>query len=156
MKETPAPGALDLVGPLQQHGQQSHQGSQQPGEPQQPPNEAGGQHRGVEDGLGDADEALHSHGARQEQGAQAEEDHTRPKDAAHDAMRVKGLPLPLEVVDVKHQGAVDEVTQQVCDHQAAGKQQEEGPGLDSKALVGFEQDEEGGTVGADAHSHGDD
>lgn len=48
------------------------------------------------------------------------------------------------------------MTQEVCDHQAAGKQQEGRLGLDPDAVVGFDEDEEGKTVGEDAHGHGDD
>lgn len=36
VEETPAPGALHLVGPRQQNGQRGHQSGEQPGEPQQP------------------------------------------------------------------------------------------------------------------------
>lgn len=61
-------------------------------------------------------------------------------------MRVKLLPFLVGTVDKKHQGAVDEVTQQVCDHQAAGKQQEGCLRLDTDALVGFNEDEEGKAV----------
>lgn len=109
----------------------------------------------MEDGPGDSDAALHRHGASQEQGAQAEEHHARPEDAAHDAVGVKRLPLLVEAVDEDHQGAVDEVTQQVGDHQAAGEQQEGRLGLDADAVVGFDEDEERQAVGEDAHGHGD-
>lgn len=110
----------------------------------------------MEDRPGDSNAALHRHGTPQEQGAQAKEHHARPEDAAHDAVRVKRLPFLVEAVDQKHQGAVDQVTQQVCDHQAAGKQQEGRLGLDPDAVVRLDEDKERKTVGEDAHSHGDD
>ena len=110
----------------------------------------------MEDGPGDSDAALHRHGTAQEQGAQAEEHHARPEDAAHDAVRVKRLPFLVGAVDEKHQWADDEVAQQVCDHQAAGEQQEGCLRLDPDAGVGFDEDEEGEAVGQDAHGHGDD
>lgn len=156
VEEAPAPGALNPVGPPQQHGQHGHQGGEQPGEPQQPLHVVGSPRRGVENRPGDSNAALHRHGAAQEQGAQAKEDHARPEDGAHDAVRVKGLPFLAGAVDVKHQGAVDEVAQQVCDHQAAGEQQEGRLGLDADAAVGLDEDEEGEAVGEDAHGHGDD
>lgn len=109
----------------------------------------------MEDRPGDSNAALHCHGTPQEQGAQAKEHHARPKDAAHDVVRVKRLPILVEAVDKKHQGAIDEVAQQVRDHQAAGKQQEGRLGLDPDAFVGFDEDEEGEAVGEDAHGHGD-
>lgn len=108
----------------------------------------------MEDGSGDSNAALHSHGAAQEQGAQAKEHHARPKDVANDAVRVEPLPFLLGAVDIKHQGAIDKVAQQVCDHQAAGKKQEGCLGLDADAAVGFDEDEEGEAVGEDAHCHG--
>lgn len=155
MEEAPAPGALNLVGPPKQHRQHSHQGSKQPGESQQPFHMVGSQCCGVEDRSGDSNAAFHRHGTPQEQGAQAEEHHACPKDAAHDAVRVKSLPILVGAVDKKHQGAVDEVTQQVCDHQAASKQKEGCLRLDPDSVVGLEKDEKGKAVGEDAHSHGD-
>lgn len=110
----------------------------------------------MEDWPGDSNAALHCHCAPKEQGAQAKEHHARPEDAAHDAVRVKRLPFLVGAVDKKHQGAVDEVTQQVCDHQAAGEQQEGRLGLDPGAVVGFDEDEKCEAVGEDAHGHGDD
>lgn len=155
VEEAPAPGALDHVGPLQQHRQQGHQGGEQPGDSQQPLHVVGSQHRGVEDRPGDADAALHRHGAAQEQGAQAEEHHACPEDNTQGAVGVECLPFFVGAVDEKHQGAIDEVTQQVCHHQAAGKEQEGRLGLDPYAVVGFDKDEEGEAVGEDAHRHGD-
>lgn len=110
----------------------------------------------MEDRPGDSNAALHRHDTPQEQRAQAKEHHARPEDVAHDAVRVKLLPCLVGAVDKKHQGAIDEVTQQVCDHQAAGKQQEGRLGLDPDAVVGFDEDEKGDAVGEDAHCHGDD
>lgn len=109
----------------------------------------------MEEGPRDTDAALHGHGAAQQQGAQAEEHHAHPEDAAEDAVRVELVPPLLGAVDVEHQAAVDEVAQQVRDHQAAGEQQEGGFGLDSDAFVGLEQDEEGEAVWEDADGHGD-
>lgn len=155
VEEAPAPRALHLIWSLKQHGQEGHQGGEQPAESQQSFDVMRRQSRRVEDGPGDSNAALHSHGAPQEQRAQTVEHHADSKDAAHNAMRVKGLPLPLGAVHVEHQGAVDEVTQQVGDHQAAGKHQEGGFGLDPEPVVGLDQDEESKAVGKDAHSHGD-
>lgn len=101
----------------------------------------------MEDRPGDSNAALYSHGTPQEQGAQAEEHQARPEDAAHDAMRVKRFPFPVGAVDKKHQGAGDEVTQQVRDHQAAGEQQKTSLGLDLDAFIQFDKDEEGEAVG---------
>ena len=155
VEEAKAPGALDLVAPPRQR-QDGHQGGERPSETQQPFHVVGSQHGGVEDGPGDPDAALHRHDTPQEQGAQAEEHQARPEGAAHDAVRVKRFPLLLRAVDKHHHGAVDQVTQQVGDHQAAGEQQEGRPGLAADALVGFDQDEDGEAVGEDAHGHGDD
>lgn len=110
----------------------------------------------MEDGPGDSDAALHRHDTPQEEGAQAEEDHARAEDDAHDVVRVELLPLPVGAVDIEHQRAVDDVTQQVCDHQAAGEQQEGRLGLDPGAGVGLDQDKESEAVGEDANGHGDD
>lgn len=109
----------------------------------------------MEDRPGDSNATLHRHGAPKEQGAQAKEHHACPKDAAHDAVRVKRLPFLVGAVHKKHQGAVDEVTEQVRDHQAAGKQQEGRLRLDPDAVVGFDEDEEGKAVREDANGHGD-
>lgn len=109
----------------------------------------------MEDGPGDADAALHSHGSPEEQRTQAKEDHTRAKNVAQHEVGVEPLPVPVGTVDKLHQRAVDDVTQQVCDHQAVGKQQEGRLGLDPGAGVGLEQDEESKAVGEDANSHGD-
>lgn len=110
----------------------------------------------MEDGLGYSDEALHGHCTREKQGAQTVEHHAHPEDVADDAVRVKSVPLPVKAVDVQHKGAIDEVTQQVSGHQAAGKEQEGCLGLDAVATVGFDQNEESEAVGEDAHRHGDD
>lgn len=109
----------------------------------------------MEDGPGDSDAALHRHGTPEEQRAQAKEDHTHTKDDAHDVVRVKLLPLPVGAVDKEHQRAIDDVTQQVRDHQAAGKQQEGRLGLDPGTGVGLHEDKESEAVGEDANSHGD-
>lgn len=156
MEEAKASGYLDLVGPPQHHRQPGHDCNQSPGENQQLFHVVVGEHSGVENRLGDPDAALYCHDAAQEQGAETEEHQGSSKGVAHNALRVKGLPFLVKAVNRKYQGAVDEVTQQVSDHQAAGEQQEGRPGLDSDALVGFDQDKDGQAVGQDAHCHGDD
>lgn len=110
----------------------------------------------MEDGPSDSDAALHSHGTPEKQRTQAKEDHARPENDAHDVVRVKLVPVLVGAVDKEHQRAIDDVTQQVCDHQAAGKQQEGRLGLDTGAGVGLDQDKESKAVGEDANSHGDD
>lgn len=62
----------------------------------------------------------------------------------------------MRAVDKKHQRAIDDMTQQISDHQAAGKQQKRRPGLDPDAIIGFDKYKEGEAVGQDAHGHGDD
>lgn len=109
----------------------------------------------MEDRPGDSNAALHSHSTSQEQGAQAKEHHTRPKDGAYDLIRIKILPFLFSAVHKKHQGSINEVTQQICDHQAAGKQQEGRPGLCADAAVGFQQNKQSEAVGEDANSHRD-
>lgn len=146
VEEAPAPGCLDPVRPPQHHGQRCHHGGQQPHQPKQPLHVVGGQRCGVEERPGDPDAALHGHGAAQQQRAQAEEHNAHPEDAAQDAVRVELLPPLVGAVDIEHQAAIDEVAQQVCDHQAAGEKQEGGLGLEPDAFVGFEQDEEGEAV----------
>lgn len=110
----------------------------------------------MEDGPRDSDAALHSHGTPEEQRTQAKEDHARTKSDAHDVVRVELLPILVGTVDKQHQRTIDDVTQQVCDHQAAGKQQEGRLGLDPGTGVGLDEDKESKAVGQDANSHGDD
>lgn len=110
----------------------------------------------MEDGPSDADAALHSHGTPEEQGAQAKEDHARTENDAHDVVRVELLPILVGTVDKQHQRTIDDVTQQVREHQAAGKQQEGRLGLDAGSGVGLDEDKESEAVGEDANSHGDD
>lgn len=110
----------------------------------------------MEDGSSDSDAALHSHDTPEEQRTQAKEDHACTEDGAHDVLRVKLLPILVGTVDKQHQSTIDDVTQQVCDHQAAGKQQEGRLGLDPGTGVGLDEDKESKAVGEDANSHGDD
>ena len=154
-EEAPAAGVLHLVGPPQDERQAGHQGGQHPGEPQQALHVTGSHGRGVEEGPGDPDAALHRHGAAEEQRAEAEEHQGRPEEAAQDAVGVKRLPPLVGAVDEEHQGAVDQVSQEVGDHQPAGKQHEGGLGLEADAVVGFDQDEESQAVGEDPAGHGD-
>ena len=155
-EEAPAAGVLHLVGPPQHQGQAGHQGGQHPHGPQQALHVAGGDGRGVEEGPRDPQAALHRHGAAQEQRAEAEEHQGRPEEAAQHAVGVEGLPLLVGAVDEEHQRAVDQMAQEVGDHQPAGKQQEGGLGFEADAVVGLDQDEESQAVGEDPPRHGDD
>lgn len=110
----------------------------------------------MENGPSDSDAALHSHGSPEEQRAQAKEDHARTENVAHDVVRVKLVPVLVGTVDIQHQRTIDEVTQQVCDHQAAGKQQEGCLGLEPGSVVGLDEDKDSKAVGEDANRHGDD
>lgn len=110
----------------------------------------------MEDGPSDSDAALHSHGTPEEQRTQAKEDHAHTENVAHDVLRVELLPVLVGTVDNQHQRTIDDVTQQVCDHQAVGKQQEECLGLDPGRGVGLDEDKESKAVGEDANSHEDD
>lgn len=110
----------------------------------------------MEDGPSDSNTALHSHGTPEKKRTQAKEDHARSKNDAHNVVGVELLPILVGTVDIEHQGTVDDVTQQVCDHQAAGKQQEGRLGLETGMGVGLEEHKESKAIGEDANSHGDD
>ena len=117
---------------------------------------ARGDGHGVEEGPCDPQATLHRHGAAQEQRAEAEEHQRRPEEAAQRAVGVEDLPPLAGAVDEENQRAVDQVAQEVGDHQPAGEQQEGGLGFEADAAEGLDQDDEGQAVGEDPPRHGDD
>lgn len=154
-EEAPAARSLDAVGAARQDGQRGHDGGREPERRQQLLGVPGGERHRVEDGPRDTQTALHRHAAAQQQGAQAEEDHGGPKEAAEDIVRVDALPVHAEAINIESQAAVDEMPQEVGDHQAAGEQQEGSLGLEAEATVGLDEDDERQGVGEHANGHGD-
>lgn len=153
-EETPASRALYLVGPVEQEWQQGHKEGQEPNGRHKCLHVARGDDSRVEERVGHPKVALHGHRTPQEQRAQAKEDHGGTEDSTQNALGVEGLPVLAVAIDIEHKGAVDEVAQTVCDNQTAGKEQEAGLRLEAETLVGLDQDEEGESIGEDAHRHG--
>ncbi len=112
-------------------------------------------HCDVEERTGHSDAALHRHQASEQQRSQAKESHRNSKKVTQRLVRVKCFPVVLWGVYVEGQRAIDQVSQEVSHHQTTSKHEEGCFRLPSEPVVGFDQDEEGQSVGNDAHCHRD-
>lgn len=145
--ETPGPRCLNLIVSMPKDGQQSYEHSKQAHPAQHHFHVLGCNFCGMKYWFGDSDTSFNGHHTAQKKWAQARKYHGDTKNTAQDVWLVKADPVFIRSINKHCYRSVDEVAEEVCDHQATSQEQKRCLGLLPKPLIGLHEDSNGKTVG---------